>query len=142
MTLPRLALSDICKRFDGFPALDGVTAALRGPADARARGIGMVHQHFRLVRPFTVAENLVLALGGKAAMRGALALAADRLGFALDPDRRVDSLSVAEQQQVEIVKAMAGGARLLILDEPTAVLTDAEAERLLSTVRGIAATGT
>lgn len=185
MTAPRLALSDICKRFDGFPALDGaglsvaagevhallgengagksslmniaaglytpdsghmaldgVTAALRGPADARARGIGMVHQHFRLVRPFTVAENLVLALGSKAAMRGALALAADRLGFTLDPDRRVDSLSVAEQQQVEIVKAMAGGARLLILDEPTAVLTDAEAERLLSTVRGIAATGT
>jgi simple sugar transport system ATP-binding protein len=75
-------------------------------------------------------------------IRTAIKRQSDELGFALDPDRRLTSLTVAEQQQVEIVKVLVAGARILILDEPTAVLTDAEAEQLLQTVRRLAAAGT
>jgi simple sugar transport system ATP-binding protein len=107
-----------------------------------------VHQHFKLVRPFTVAENALLASperafrAGLRRMRAEIRRIADSLGFALDPDQRVDRLSVAEQQRAEIVKVMIGGADILILDEPTAVLTDEEATALLSTVRRLAAGGT
>jgi general nucleoside transport system ATP-binding protein len=122
--------------------------SLSGPADARRRGIGMVHQHFKLVKPFTVAENILLAnrrphyRSGIGEIRAAIRRQADELGFEIDPERRVDSLTVAEQQQVEIVKVLVGGARILILDEPTAVLTDAEADRLLQTICRLARTGT
>ena len=111
--------------------------SLSGPADARRLGIGMVHQHFKLVKPFTVAENILLAnprasyRSGIADIRAAIRRQADELGFDIDPERRIDTLTVAAQQQVEIVKVLVGGARILILDEPTAVLTDAEADRLL-----------
>ena len=131
----------------GSIAVDGEPVALSGPADARRLGIGMVHQHFKLVRPFTVAENILLANPRKRYRRGideiraAIRDQAATLGFEIDPERRIDNLSLAEQQQVEIVKVLVAGARILILDEPTAVLTDDEAERLLSTVRRFAATG-
>jgi simple sugar transport system ATP-binding protein len=121
---------------------------LSGPAEARAHGVGMVHQHFKLVRPFTVAENILLAnrrrryRSGIEEMREAIGRHADGLGFAIDPDRRVETLAIAEQQQVEIIKVLVGGARILILDEPTAVLTDAESERLLETIRRLAESGT
>jgi general nucleoside transport system ATP-binding protein len=122
--------------------------SLSGPAEARRRGIGMVHQHFKLVKPFTVAENILLAnrrphyRSGIQHIRAAIRRQADELGFDIDPERRVESLTVAERQQVEIVKVLVGGARILILDEPTAVLTDAEAERLLETICRLARTGT
>jgi general nucleoside transport system ATP-binding protein len=122
--------------------------ALSGPADARRRGIGMVHQHFKLVKPFTVAENILLAnrrphyRSGIADIRAAIRRQADELGFDIDPERRVEALTVAEQQQVEIVKVLVGGVSILILDEPTAVLTDSEAERLLETICRLARTGT
>jgi simple sugar transport system ATP-binding protein len=132
----------------GMIKIDGKPVALSGPADARQRGIGMVHQHFKLVRPFTVAENILLAnrrpsfRSGIEDIRKAVRAQADELRFQIDTERRVDALTVAEQQQVEIVKVLVGGARILILDEPTAVLTDAEAERLLETIRRLAESGT
>jgi simple sugar transport system ATP-binding protein len=131
----------------GGIAIGGEPVSLAGPSDARRHGVGMVHQHFKLVKPFTIAENILLANpqpryhSGMQAIRSAIRRQADELGFDIDPDRRVDTLAVAEQQQVEIVKVLVGGARILILDEPTAVLTDAEAERLLQTIRRLAATG-
>ena len=128
----------------GTVAVNGEIVALSGPADAKARGIGMVHQHFKLVKPFTVAENILLAnprpafRSGIKDIRENVRMQADQLGFDIDPERRVGDLSVAEQQQVEIIKVLVGGARILILDEPTAVLTDAEAERLHDIVRRLA----
>ncbi len=133
---------------EGRIVLDGAAVEIAGPAHARALGIGMVHQHFKLVRSFTVAENVMLANPVRGSWsRGIERIAAgirrysEELGFPLDPDARVDSISVAEQQRVEIVKVLIGGARVLILDEPTAVLTDEEADRLLTLVRDIAAQG-
>jgi len=131
----------------GTVAINGEVVALSGPADARGRGIGMVHQHFKLVKPFTVAENILLAnprpafRSGIRDIRDRIRQQASQLGFDIDPDRRVEDLTVAEQQQVEIIKVLIGGARILILDEPTAVLTDVEAERLLQIVRRLAQTG-
>jgi len=131
----------------GTVAIHGEAVALSGPADARARGIGMVHQHFKLVKPFTVAENILLAnpqrhfRSGIRDIRDGVRKQAVELGFDIDPDRRVEDLTVAEQQQVEIIKVLLGGAKILILDEPTAVLTDVEAERLLETVRRLAQSG-
>jgi ABC-type uncharacterized transport system ATPase subunit len=131
----------------GRIAIGGHTVALSGPADARRHGIGMVHQHFKLVKPFTIAENILLAnprphfRSGIQEIRAAIRQKAGELGFDVDPERRIDTLAVAEQQHIEIVKVLVGGARILILDEPTAVLTDAEADRLLETVRHLARTG-
>jgi ABC-type uncharacterized transport system ATPase subunit len=125
----------------------GVPCRFSGPRDSMRRGIGMIHQNFKLVKRFTVAENVLLAnprgafLSGKATIEREIAAQAEALGFALDPGRRIDSLSIAEQQRVEIIKVLLAGARILILDEPTAVLTEGEAQRLLATVRGIAERG-
>jgi general nucleoside transport system ATP-binding protein len=122
--------------------------SLSGPANARRRGVGMVHQHFKLVKPFSVAENILLAnrrphyRSGIREIRAAVRRQADALGFSIDPERRVDTLTVAEQQQVEIIKVLVGGVNILILDEPTAVLTDSESERLLETIRRLARGGT
>ncbi len=132
----------------GRIAVDGAPVAVTGPAHARALGIGMVHQHFKLVRPFTVAENVAMAnpLGGRwtdelSRVAETIERHCGELGFELDPGARIDSISVAERQRVEIVKVLMSGARILILDEPTAVLTDDEADRLLGVVRGLAGRG-
>lgn len=131
----------------GRLAIDGTEVMLSGPRDASARGIGMVHQHFKLVRPFTVAENVLLAnprFGYKVGIRqiaDEIRKRSDQLGFKIDPDCHVDDLSIAEQQRTEILKVLIGGVRILILDEPTAVLTNQEAERLLTTMRSIARSG-
>ena len=132
----------------GVITIQGDAIALKGPSDARARGIGMVHQHFKLVKPFTIAENVLLAnrrphfSSGIQAIRAAIVKQAGELGFDIDPDRRVDTLTVAEQQQVEIVKVLVGGVGILILDEPTAVLTDTESEGLLEIIHRLARSGT
>ena len=132
----------------GRMAIDGTEHRIEGPGHARALGIGMVHQHFKLVQPFTVAENVMLAnpqaswRKGIAAVSDGIARLSDELGFEIDPAARIDRISVAEQQRVEIIKVLLGGARLLILDEPTSVLTDDEAERLLQTIRVLARRGT
>ena len=125
----------------------GAACRLSGPRDSMRRGIGMIHQNYKLVKRFTVAENVLLAnprgafRRGKRAIEREIAEKADALGFALDPARRIDSLSIAEQQRVEIIKVLVAGARILILDEPTAVLTEGEAQRLLATVREVAERG-
>jgi general nucleoside transport system ATP-binding protein len=128
--------------------VDGVEVALSGPRAARVHRIGMVHQHFKLVKRFTVAENILLASSVRRAFKSDLrkiekeiARQAEDLEFSVEPRRRIDTLSVAEQQQVEILKVLIGGAEILILDEPTAVLTDQESHRLLTTVRELAANG-
>lgn len=127
--------------------LDGQPCIIRKPTDAMAQGIGMVHQHYRLVERFSVAENLVLAAEDVPALRrlsaaaSALQAVADEVGLTLDPYAKVADLSVAERQRAEICKVLALGARILILDEPTAVLTDAESVRLLASIQRMAQTG-
>ena len=114
------------------------------PAEARDAGIGMVHQHFTSIPAFTVGENIALAAGWPETGHRAEARAAaiiDRLGLPLDPTARVDTLSVQLRQRVEIVKALAANARILLLDEPSAVLAPREVRELLQVVRAFAAAG-
>ena len=128
----------------------GERAHLASPADAIARGIGMVHQHFMLVPVFSVAENIIL---GNETMANRVFLDVHRaegrirdlarlLGFEIDPDAIVGGLSVGLQQRIEILKALYRGARVLILDEPTAVLTPQETVEIFSVLRRLAAEGT
>ncbi|MBN8883638.1 MAG: ABC transporter ATP-binding protein [Salana multivorans] len=134
---------------EGEILIDGVPQHFAGPGDAMRAGIGMVHQHFMLVPVFTVTENVVL---GQEPMGGPL-ISTDRaralvrdtassLGFQIDPDALVGDISVGAQQRVEIVKALSRDARLLILDEPTAVLTPQETDELIEIMRRLAANGT
>ena len=111
----------------------GEKIVLAGPSDARARGIGMVFQHFSLFDNLTVAENVALGLDGMesfAAMSARLAQVSRDYGLPLDPNREVWRLSVGERQRIEIVRALMQNPKLLILDEPTAVLTPQEADQL------------
>jgi general nucleoside transport system ATP-binding protein len=127
--------------------VDGKEIRVSGPREAAACRIGMVHQEFKLVKPFTVLENVLLANwsgrfnAGIARLKVNIAAQAAELGFTIDPASRIDALSIAERQRVEIIKVLLAGARILILDEPTAVLTDDEAVRLLTRVRGLASRG-
>ncbi len=127
--------------------LAGAAVKLRSPAVAIARGIGMVHQHFMLVDRFTVLDNLLLGaeagfwLGGTARARRELARLAAEYGLAVDPAAVIEDLPVGLQQRVEIIKALFRGAEILILDEPTAVLTPQEADHLFRILRGLAEEG-
>jgi ABC-type uncharacterized transport system ATPase subunit len=127
----------------------GVRVRLRSPADAIAHGLGMVHQRFRLFPGLTVAENVVIgaepvrrgvALDQAAARRRVEELG-ERYGLRVDPAARVGDLPVGVRQRVEILKALHREAEILILDEPTAVLTPGEAERLFGVLRAVTATG-
>jgi simple sugar transport system ATP-binding protein len=122
----------------------GAPVKLRSARRAAQLGIGMVHQHFRLVKGFTVAENL--RIGATRATRSSDSIAsaaalAERYGMQIDPRARICDLSVGEQQAVEILRALSRGAEILILDEPTAVLTPQESERLFVTLREFADSG-
>ena len=128
----------------GAIALFGEPVVLRSSADALARGIGMVHQHFMLVPNFTVLENLMLGLAegpllsaSDGAVRGRLARFGTAHDLSVDPDAVVERLPVGLQQRVEILKALMRGGRILILDEPTGVLTPAETDRLFETLLGL-----
>lgn len=128
--------------------IDGRRIEIRGQQDAIAAGLGMVHQHFELVPGFTVAQNVLLgrepARHGLYDDRAAVARVEQLItdtGLDLDPRQRVAHLPVGAQQRVEILKALAADAQLLILDEPTAVLTPAEADDLVARVRRLAASG-
>jgi general nucleoside transport system ATP-binding protein len=132
---------------DGEIYKDGLSLRMSSPTDAVRAGLGMVHQHFRLVKRFTVAENILLACRGQLGIRSGSEAAraveekGEEIGFPVDPDAMIAHLSVAEQQRVEILKVLLLGARIVILDEPTAVLTDKESESVLSFVRQMAQTG-
>jgi simple sugar transport system ATP-binding protein len=124
----------------GTIEVDGRPVAIHSPRDAIAAGIGMVTQHFSLVQPMTVTENVILgrATGARldlSAARDLVEEAADRFGIAVQPEAVVGDLSVGEQQRVEIVKALARDCRVLILDEPTAVLVPQEVDALFETLR-------
>lgn len=132
----------------GEIAVRGRPASLRSPRDAIALGIGMVHQHFALVPPHTVLENVIVGMpSGRAGLlplakaRRRLAALAQAHGLAVNPDARIWQLSMGEQQRVEIIKALYRGADILILDEPTAVLTPQETAELFKTLRSLAREG-
>ncbi|HKA24228.1 MAG TPA: ABC transporter ATP-binding protein [Candidatus Eisenbacteria bacterium] len=128
----------------GVIRVDGASVRFRSPWDALRRGLGMVHQHFMLVPPLTVAENITLgreptaglAFDRKRAEHDVEELSR-RHGLRIDPRVRVENLSVGEQQRVEILKTLYRGARILILDEPTAVLTPQEVDELFAVLRGL-----
>ncbi|MEZ5380112.1 MAG: ABC transporter ATP-binding protein [Acidimicrobiales bacterium] len=128
--------------------LRGEPTPVNGPADAIAHGMGMVHQHFQLVGPLTVAENITLGAERKRGIfldnTGAekeVRELSERFGLAVDPTAVVEDLPVGVQQRVEILKALYRGAEILILDEPTAVLTPQETDELLQVMRDLAASG-
>ncbi len=134
---------------EGEILLDGQPVTFAGPGDAIAAGIGMVHQHFMLVGNFTVAENIMLGSevmrgGGRLDRRRAedeVTALAERHGLPVDPHAVVEDLPVGIQQRVEILKALYRKARLLILDEPTAVLTPQEADELFEAIRTLREAG-
>jgi len=124
----------------GIIEVGGSPVSIHSPRDAIAAGVGMVTQHFSLVEPMSVTENVILgrASGARldlAAARRSVEEAADRFGIVIQPDALVEDLSVGEQQRVEIVKALARDCRVLILDEPTAVLVPQEVDALFETLR-------
>ena len=143
-TLMRI-LYGLTRPDSGEVLVGGRPAAIDSPRAAIAAGIGMVTQHFSLVRPMTVAENLALGRPGfrfsATAARRRVTDASERYGIRVDPAARVGDLSIGEQQRVEILKALARDCRLLILDEPTAVLVPQEVEALFSTLRRLVADG-
>ena len=135
---------------EGEILIDGEPAAFSNAADAVAAGIGMVHQHFMLIPVFTVAESVALGfepinpvtrLLRRKKARGLVKEWSAQFGFDLDPDAKIEDLPVGVQQRVEIVKALARGTELLVLDEPTAVLTPQETDGLMKIMRGLADSG-
>lgn len=135
---------------DGEILLDGKPVTFSGPGDAVAAGIGMVHQHFMLVPIFTVAESVALGYepAGRAGIidqrkaKERVREISERFGFDVDPDTIIEDLPVGVQQRVEIIKALAREAQILILDEPTAVLTPQETDELIEIMRQLKDDGT
>ena len=135
---------------EGEILLDDEPRHFSGPGQAMAAGIGMVHQHFMLIPVFTVAENVMLGheptrfgqVLDLSAARELVREISSRFGFDLDPDALVEDLPVGVQQRVEIVKALSRDAKVLVLDEPTAVLTPQETDELMVTMRRLADSGT
>lgn len=134
---------------EGEILLDDEVQHFSGPGDAMTAGIGMVHQHFMLIPVFTVAENVMLGHeqtrgGGRLdleAGRAKVREIADRFGFHVDPDALVEELPVGVQQRVEIIKALSRDARVLVFDEPTAVLTPQETDELMAIMRQLKSEG-
>ena len=135
---------------EGEILLDDKAQKFAGPGDAMAAGIGMVHQHFMLIPVFTVAENVALGneptgvLGNfnLSEARKRVVEISNRFGFNVDPDALVEDLPVGVQQRVEIIKALSRDAKVLVLDEPTAVLTPQETDELMAIMRQLAKAGT
>ena len=130
---------------EGQIFVNGKEAVIASPQDAFRYRIGMVHQHFKLVDVFTAAQNVVLGPGKKGygvkRINSEVRAIAEKYGFELDPKKKIYDMSVSEKQTVEIVKVLYRGADILILDEPTAVLTPQETEKLFSVMRAMKADG-
>ncbi len=146
-TLMRV-LYGLYKPDEGEIRLNGSPVAITSPADAISHGIGMIHQHFMLVNTLTVTENVALGLHSSRGPLTDLKVVAarvrqlsDRYGLEVDPDAVIWQLSVGERQRVEIIKALYRNASLLILDEPTAVLTPQEVDDLFAVLRQMVADG-
>ena len=125
---------------EGKISVGGREVMISSPAEAYDLGIGMVHQHFKLVDVFTAWENIVLGVEDKydvPAAKAKIRDICDRYGFVVDPDKKIYNMTVSEKQTVEIVKVIFRGADILILDEPTAVLTPQECERLFDVMRNM-----
>jgi len=140
-------LTGLYRPDEGHMFLDGHEISFGSPRDALNAGIGMVHQHFRLVNSFSVAENVVLGDQTTSTFLNTNSVAdivaelSQRYSLAVDPRAKIWQLSVGEQQRVEILKVLYRGAKILILDEPTAVLTPQEADALFITLRAMVAEG-
>ena len=122
--------------------LDGEPVSIRSPKDAFACGIGMIHQHFKLVELFSAVENVALAMDKKEkynlkAVAAKMNAICDRYGFDLDVNQKVYDMTVSQKQTLEIIKVLYRGAEFLILDEPTAVLTPQEADKLFQVIRNM-----
>ena len=123
---------------EGHIFIDGKEVVIRSPKDAFDYNIGMIHQHFKLVDVFTAAENIVLGLDEKYNIKKAAQRVAEissKYGFEIDPNKKIYEMSVSEKQTVEILKVLYRGANILILDEPTAVLTPQESQKLFAVLR-------
>jgi len=139
-------LSGIYFPDEGQIFVNGEPVSIRSPKDAFAYGIGMIHQHYKLVDVFTAAENIVLGLEepGKLDIRAAeekVRAICEKYGFDIDPGQKIYDMSVSQKQTVEIVKVLYRGAEILILDEPTAVLTPQETDKLFDVLRAMRADG-
>ena len=133
-------LSGIYFPDEGEISIDGKDVVIRSPKDAFDLGIGMIHQHFKLVDVLTAAENIVLGLPGKLDLKTAakkIREICDTYGFEVDPNQKIYDMSVSQKQTVEIVKVLYRGADILILDEPTAVLTPQETDKLFAVLRNM-----
>jgi simple sugar transport system ATP-binding protein len=139
-------LSGIYYPDSGQVLVGGREVSIRSPKDAYALGIGMIHQHFKLVDVLTAAENIILGMKGKERLE--MKAVGDRIrgicsqyGFEVDPDQKIYDMSVSQKQTVEIVKVLYRGADILILDEPTAVLTPQETDKLFAVLRNMRSDG-
>ncbi len=133
-------LSGIYFPDEGEISIDGKDVVIRSPKDAFDLGIGMIHQHFKLVDVLSAAENIVLGLDGKLDLKAAterIRQICDSYGFEVDPSQKIYDMSVSQKQTVEIIKVLYRGADILILDEPTAVLTPQETDKLFSVLRNM-----
>ena len=133
-------LSGIYYPDDGKIYINGKEEVIASPKDSFRLGIGMVHQHFKLIDVLSATENIILGLEGKLDVKKASAKVkeiCDKYGFDVDPDKKIYDMSVSEKQTVEIVKVLYRGANILILDEPTAVLTPQETDMLFNVLRNM-----
>lgn len=131
---------------EGSIQVNGKDVTIRSPKDSIALGIGMIHQHFKLVEVLSAGENIVLGLKepgkfDKKAINARVREISEKYGFDIDPDKKIYDMSVSEKQTVEIIKVLYRGADILILDEPTAVLTPQETEKLFQVLRAMRADG-
>ena len=139
-------LSGIYRQDEGQIYIDGKEVQITSPKDAYELGVGMIHQHFKLVDVFTAIENIAMGMdkketGSNKEIAEKVREICDKYGFDVDPKKKVYNMTVSEKQTLEIVKTLYRGANILILDEPTAVLTPQETEKLFSVIRNMKADG-
>ena len=135
-------LSGIYHPDEGYIFINGKEVSIQSPRDAYKYGIGMIHQHFKLVDVFTAAENVILGLNDgskfdRKEVSRKVSEIASRYGFEIDPEKKIYEMSVSQKQTLEIIKALYRGADILILDEPTAVLTPQETDKLFAVMRNM-----